>query len=127
MVRRQAAAVGVGRARPIEGQPSTGHECASLAARAEAEILEREQHRDRERIVNHTQIHVVMANSSHRHRSRSRLRGGDFEHVLVTDARVPHRFGGTEDGCSLLLRIARALGRSHDQGAAAVGDHAAIQ
>ncbi len=79
MVRREAAAVGVGRARAVERRAAAGDEGTAFAALAEAEVLEREQHGDRERVVDHAQVDVAVADAGHRHRHRARLRRGDVE------------------------------------------------
>src|SRR6266404_1701513 len=60
MVRRQAAAVGVDWKIAVVTEPPAGYERAAFAAFAEAEILERREHGDRERIVDHRHVDIFV-------------------------------------------------------------------
>src|ERR1700737_1864349 len=60
MIRREPAAVGVDWKIAVVAEPPTGYERAALATFAEAEILERREHRDRERIVDHRHVDIFV-------------------------------------------------------------------
>jgi hypothetical protein len=125
----QPATVGVRRQRPVEPQPPALHERAALALRAEAEVFEREQHRDRERVVHLQHVDVRRRQAGAGERERAALRRG--RHREVGHRRdvhvVRHRVRGTEDVHRRSREVGGALGGGEDAGRAAVGDHAAVE
>src|SRR5262245_15941748 len=58
MIRAEAAAVRVDRQRTAELDAAVRHEGPALALLAETEVFERDQHRDRERVVDHAHVDV---------------------------------------------------------------------
>ena len=75
---RPPPSVLTGSAPPRPMRPSS-HERAALARLAEAEVLERHQHGDRERVVDHAQVDVGVRHAGHRRGARARLLRGDVE------------------------------------------------
>src|SRR5919204_3767457 len=59
MVRREPAAVRIDRQLAAELDASARHERSALALLAESEVLERDEHGDGERVVDHRQLHVA--------------------------------------------------------------------
>src|ERR1035437_7138568 len=64
MIRRQPSTIGVDRKFAVEAQPSARHECSAFAALAKAEILQRGEHGDRERVVDHRHVDVLVRDAS---------------------------------------------------------------
>ena len=76
MAGREPAAVGVRRQRAVERESSVLDERAALPLRAEPEVLERDQHGDRERVVELEHVDVVERDAGPLQRERARSRGG---------------------------------------------------
>src|SRR5713101_5657509 len=127
MVRRQAAAVGVDWKITVVAEPPAGYERAAFAAFAEAEILERRENGDRERIVDHCYVDVFVRDASALERKPSRLRRRNFQKIPLASRRVTDRLARAENIDRLLLQIPRALGRGDHQRAAAIADDATIE
>src|SRR5258708_6185946 len=103
MIRRQAAAVGVDGEVAVEAESPAGYKCAAFAAFAEAEILERREHGDRERVVNHRHVDVFVRDAGALEREASRLRRRDLEKISLAARRVTDGLAGAEDIDGLLL------------------------
>ena len=129
MTGRQPAAVGVRRQRPVPAQAPALDERAALALAAEPEVLEREQHGDRERVVQLEHVDVGQRHAGALERQRTGLRGRrevDVGHLADVEV-MRERVGRAEDVGRRLAQIAGPLVRRDDARRAAVGDHAAVE
>ena len=111
VVRRQPAAVGVHRQRAAERIRPSLDERAALADLAEAEVLERRQHGDRERVVDHAQVDVVVGR---RRPSRTPARP-DWRAAIVSRSGAPISWWATaspqpSSSTGALRQVARPLG-----------------
>src|SRR5277367_5757942 len=107
MVRRQAAAISVDRKLAVETQPSTRHKRAAFATLAEAEVLQRRQHRYGERVVDHRHVDVFVGDARALEGQPPRLRRRYLEKVALPARRVAHGLARAENIDRLLLQIAR--------------------
>ena len=116
---------------PSKREPSALDERAALALRAEAEVLEREQHGDRERVVELQHVDVVEGHPGPLERQRAGLRRGrrrsdrpDCDDVQRGgSACAPRRARST----GALRQVTGPLLGRDDARAAAVGDDAAVE
>src|SRR5579885_3770835 len=123
MVRRQTPAVGIDRELAVVAQAATADEGATLSAFAEAEVLQRGQDGDREGIVDHRHVDILVADTRTLERQPSRLMGRDLEKVALAARGVTGGLAGAEHVCRALLQIASALSRGHHEGAARSEEH----
>src|SRR5216684_3891809 len=97
MIRGEPAAVGVDREIAVEAEPPAGHECAAFTALAEAEIFQRRDHRDSERIVDHREVDIFVRDAGALEGEASRLRRGDREKIPLAARRMTHGLAGAEN------------------------------
>ena len=128
MVAAQATAVGV--ERQLAGardQIAVGHQLAALALLGEAQVFELYQHGDGEAVVDRHVLHVGWLHArlgEGRRTAEARARVGQVD--LAAHLGL-HELAGADQLDLGPLELGRDLGRHHDDGAAAVGDDAAIQ
>ena len=127
MVGGEAAAVGVGRQRAAKREAAVLDERAALAFRAEAEVLERQQYGDGERVVDHAQVDVGVLDAGHRHGARARFLRGHVGEIAHSHRGVAQRLAAAEDAHRRFREVARPVGTGDADGAAAVGDDAAVE
>ena len=123
----ETTAVGVHREVPARRDAAVLHVVAAFALLAEAEVLEEEDHVDRERVVQLGHVDVVGPEPGHGERPSAgvhRGRGGEVGHLR--DLAVPVRLAHTEHERRRTWQVERPLGRGDDDGGAAVGDEARI-
>src|SRR5258708_9246138 len=126
MVGGKPTTVGVDREIAIETQTSATDEVATFAAFAKAKVLERRQHGDGERVVDHRHVDVFVSDARALEGEAPGLRRSDLEKIPLAARRVPHRLARTENVGGLFLQIAPAFGRGNNGCAPAVGDAATI-
>ena len=105
-----------------------GDVSATFAPLAEAKALKQEQHRDGEAVVELHRVDVVGRHASlgHGRRATGGCRGGgEIGHLADVPMGLPT--GGAQNVDGRLTEVSCPLGRSHDQGAPSIGDHATIQ
>ncbi len=83
-------------------------EVAALARLAEAEVLERREHGDRERVVDHAQIDVVARDARHAEGLLAGLLRGDRQQVGRADLLVADRLAAAEQEHRRAWRRSRA-------------------
>ena len=97
--------------------------------RHEAEVAQSIQRQVRERVVDHQVIDVLVGDAGllECQRSRHLERARGVEGLHLADHRRLDALAGAEDIDRLGLEVLGAIGAGQDQGAAAVGDEAALQ
>src|SRR5579875_4137946 len=127
MVRRQPASIRIQRQTArIPTQTSPLHEGTALALLAETQVLQADQHRDRERVVDHGDVDIRRRQPRLAERLRPRQLRRAARDVAVA-GEVTRRLPGAENPYRWLTRAARDIAAGDDHRAAAVRDHAAVE
>ena len=108
--------------------PDLGDERAALALRAEAERLERQQHGDRERVVDLRDVDVVGVSAGALERPRAGVHGGRLrERPHLVHRQLAEGLAPAEQVDALLRELLGLALRDHHEGAAGVGHDAAVE
>ena len=103
------------------------NEFAALALGAEAEVFEGYQHRDREAVVDRYVLDIRRLRAGFGECARAGPHPGAVGEIDPAAVRMLDGFAGAANAHQRPFQAARNLGRNHDDRAAAIADHAAIE
>src|SRR5437867_10467845 len=128
MVVAEPAAVGVERQPTDAGDEiAVSDELAALALLAEAKVLQRHQHSDREAVVDRGVLDVGGLDPGLGEGPGAGPHGAGVREVDLATHLELERLAGADQPHERPLQAARDLWCYHDDGAAAVADHAAVE